>query len=93
MAGIVFFYVRGNAINRRTDVTSAKLTPSSDWLKYFFDVDPGVTDHLSRNIMNHGTLIIWSAGAFFRGWSDKAAELLSPILHELRSVRISSPEL
>ena len=62
-------------------------------LKYFFDVDPSLTDHISRNFLNCGTVICWSAESFFRNWSDKATHILSPMLQDLRGLRWGSPEL
>ena len=62
-------------------------------LKYFFDIDPSLTEHIYRHAAGHATLLPNAAVSYFRSYSDKFAELLLPVAQDLRSLRFGGPEL
>lgn len=59
--------------------------------KYFFDVDPSLTEHMFRNLAFQATILSSGAAKMISDCSDKFGDIISPMIHEIRNLRLSIP--
>ena len=62
-------------------------------LKQLFDIDPSLTEHFLRNTLIQSMAISVVASEVIRNYSDKFADVISPVMQDLRMIRLGSPEL
>jgi hypothetical protein len=59
--------------------------------KYFFDIDPVLTEHVFRNLFFQAAIVSCSAGLVIQDLGDKFTDGLSPMLNEIRNLKLSIP--
>ena len=59
--------------------------------KYFFDVDPVLTEHLFRNLFFQAAIISCGAGMVFRDMGNEFGNILAPMINEIRNLRLTIP--
>jgi hypothetical protein len=61
-------------------------------LKYLFDIDPVLTEHIFRNAVVQVATLTQSASSLIRTFNDKFADIMLPVAQDLRSLRTIASE-